>query len=337
MKPYNKHILQMVYTLCLFSISCSHVSASTGGAMSQTSHSAYICHDNACTNHSSINFLPSGGADPVTITGAVITGYAWGNDLGWINFAPSGSGVTYDSVTGNLSGYAWSSTSGWVNFRPDNAGTVSLGIPVGVNIQSDGSWYGWAFATGKSGGWIKFDCSVSETCVKVIWNTTTVTSSGGGGSYFVSTPTPKMEVATTSQNSASTTSNQGLKVVPTVAKNIKKVTTKANILSVSGSSSHADTGTPTGKNTNSGNQVISQKTAPNVTATTSSEIKSTQLVVATSSVVKSENGNVVKNTEQTGTAKTSNHPIKNMAQENHTSFISRIVTSIRSFFSWFFR
>lgn len=337
MKPYNKHILQIVYTLCLFSISCSHVSASTGGVMSQTSHSAYVCHNNACTDHSSINFLPSGGASSVTITGTAITGYAWGNDLGWINFAPSGSGVTYDSVTGNLSGYAWSSTSGWVNFRPDNAGTVSLGIPVGVTIQSDGSWYGWAFATGKAGGWIKFDCSVPETCVKVIWNTTAVISSGGGGGYFVSAPTQKTEVSTIKQVVTSTTSAQIVKVVPTVTKNIKKVTAKSNVLSVSGSSSDVGTGTHTSKNTNSGNQALSQKTATNVTATTSSEIKNTQLLVETSSVVKGENGDVVKNTEQTGTTKTANRSIKNMAQENHVSFISRIVTSIRSFFSWFFR
>jgi hypothetical protein len=148
------------------------------GTVSSSSYSARICRDSTCTKYGNISFLPSGGVSTVTLstTTEVVTGYAWGEDLGWINFAPTGSGVLYASSTGELSGYAWSSLSGWINMRPSNSGTISLGIPVGVTVLGDGSWHGWAFASGAFGGWIKFDCSVTTTCVRTIWNATSSTS-----------------------------------------------------------------------------------------------------------------------------------------------------------------
>ena len=198
-KKYHSQFLLFV-TLFTFSVTV-HASESIG-TIDATSHSAKVCHDDACTTYGSINFLPSGAQAPVTITDTSVTGYAWGDEMGWINFAPTGTGVIVNPTTGELSGTAWSQSSGWINFRPANAGTLSGGIPIGVSITSTGEFYGWAWNGGAYGGWIKFDCTTALTCVKTDWrkvsNRTVVTSATtqqitSGGSYFITTtsaPTP---------------------------------------------------------------------------------------------------------------------------------------------------
>jgi hypothetical protein len=164
------------------------------GSIDVTSHSAKVCHDDTCTTYGTINFLPSGTQAPVSITDTSITGYIWGNEMGWINLAPSGAGVTVDPITGLLYGTAWSQSSGWINFRPTtNAGIPSGGIPVGVSITSSGELYGWAWNGGAYGGWIKFDCSFASTCVKTDWRrvsarTQTSHTTVLGGSYFIDSP-----------------------------------------------------------------------------------------------------------------------------------------------------
>jgi len=90
----------------------------------------------------------------------------WGDEIGWVNLAPTGSGVTINSATGALSGYAYANTGSWINFNPTD---VSGGTDVGVSINSSGEFTGWAWVSGAYGGWMKFDCSSSNTCVKTDW------------------------------------------------------------------------------------------------------------------------------------------------------------------------
>lgn len=222
--------------------------------ISTSYYKASVCRDVLCASSSTINFLPSGGASPVTITGSLVTGYAWGDMLGWINFRPEGSGVTYDSVTGELSGYAWSEDSGWINFRPTGAdgATSSLGLPIGVSINASNEWIGWAFASGRAGGWIKFDCSSNSTCVKVIvppapsggssapsyfygggggsgggWNSPQPTSTQATSSNILSTSTLPT-ASTTGLLATGTISSSTTNVVKTptkISNTVKKITT----------------------------------------------------------------------------------------------------------------
>jgi hypothetical protein len=155
---------------------------------------AKVCKDTSCSTYKLINFLPLGGASPVTLTNGIITGYAWGEELGWIKFNPNGTGVLYNEASGTLSGYAWASASGWINFRPTNAGTISLGVPVGVALLSNGNLYGWAFASGVGGGWILFDCAQIATCVSFTDVTPPqVTPPANSGGYF-NPPSPNQPV-----------------------------------------------------------------------------------------------------------------------------------------------
>ena len=109
----------------------------------------------------------------ITITDTEITGYAWGDRVGWINFSPAngfgGVEVMVATVTtGVLSGYAWGQNSGWVNFDPPNGG-VTITTTTG---QSEFNGFAWA----QNYGWIEFDCSTAGIadgqCVKTNWQPT---------------------------------------------------------------------------------------------------------------------------------------------------------------------
>jgi hypothetical protein len=67
--------------------------------------------------------------DPANPTHLLLSGYAWGENVGWVNFGPWSSsppdnqrafietlGVTL--LSGRLRGYAWSENGGWINFGP---------------------------------------------------------------------------------------------------------------------------------------------------------------------------------------------------------------------------
>jgi len=58
-----------------------------------------------------------------------LSGFAWGENVGWINFAPFGSGVWINPNSGEFSGYAWGENVGWINF-----------VPKGVPVET--SWRG---------------------------------------------------------------------------------------------------------------------------------------------------------------------------------------------------
>ncbi len=166
------------------------------GYIDVTSHYAKVCHDVSCSSYGNINFLPTqtNATAPVVITDTSITGYIWGDELGWINLAPTGAGVTVDPNTGILYGTAFSQSSGWVNFRPTNGGVV---------INANGELSGYAWNGGESGGWIKFDCAEAASCVKTNWRILSQRSSpivnSPGSSYFAS-----VEIKTNQPLSSST-------------------------------------------------------------------------------------------------------------------------------------
>ncbi|MFZ2038550.1 MAG: carboxypeptidase-like regulatory domain-containing protein, partial [Minisyncoccia bacterium] len=90
----------------------------------------------------------------VNVTDTEVTGYAFGENIGWINLHSASTtswGVENDG-NGNLSGYAWSTNIGWINF--DTASTS-------VTIDSNGYFHGYAWNNVK--GWISFNCEDVET------------------------------------------------------------------------------------------------------------------------------------------------------------------------------
>jgi hypothetical protein len=123
-----------------------------------------VCHDATCASPApgNINFAPTTGDSVVVDTVTGLSGQIWGNELGWIDLHPTGQGVTFsDPVTGVLTGKAWSQVSGWINFAP-------TGQQVTIN-PSTGEFSGYAWTGGPFGGWIKFDCGNSSSCVKTSW------------------------------------------------------------------------------------------------------------------------------------------------------------------------
>ncbi len=154
----------------------------SSGTIQSSDHFALVCHDPTCTSPTPgvVNFFPANSTAPTISDGGGLQGFAWGNELGWINLSPAGAGVSINSTTGALSGYAWSQVSGWINFQPTG---------YGVSINSSGQFTGWAWTGGPNGGWIKFDCSNTNSCVTTDWRplsqrgsppVSTIPTGGGG-------------------------------------------------------------------------------------------------------------------------------------------------------------
>ncbi|MEK7077219.1 MAG: hypothetical protein AAB967_03235, partial [Patescibacteria group bacterium] len=141
-------------------------------------------------------------AGNVHVTDSVLTGYAWGENIGWVslNCSNTSSCATVDykvanNNEGTLSGHAWSENAGWIQFDP-SAG--------GVAIDSSGNFSGYAW--GENVGWISFNCSNISSCATVSYYISTdwrpsstrttpapgpvvqvaspATGGGGGGSAF---------------------------------------------------------------------------------------------------------------------------------------------------------
>lgn len=135
-----------------------------------------------------INWKPTNGT-AVSITDSAITGYIWGESVGWINLSPATSGVT-NTTSGVLGGYAWGENTGWINFAPTNGG-VTISTTTG-----EFSGHAWS----QNYGWIKFECpgsdtaadadAYADTCVKTNWTptSTTTTTSGGFVGFLLGTP-----------------------------------------------------------------------------------------------------------------------------------------------------
>ena len=89
-----------------------------------------------------INWNPTNGGATVSDTG--ITGYIWGETVGWIHLNPTQAGVT-NTCNGNLGGYAWGENAGWVNFEATNA-NVQPNINTSNGNITGQVWsqnYGW--------------------------------------------------------------------------------------------------------------------------------------------------------------------------------------------------
>ncbi len=84
-------------------------------------------------------------------TTGVLSGYAWGTNVGWINFKPTHGGVTINTSSGDFSGYAWGENVGWINFNSSGSGrTSSSGAykvkttsPTAVTIADFGGQAAW--------------------------------------------------------------------------------------------------------------------------------------------------------------------------------------------------
>lgn len=165
----NKRYCVLIITL-IFYVSPSVFASETSGTISDSYRTTRICKNEICGTYGTVNWKPTlnaqtTGATAVTITDNGITGWLWGDEIGWVNMDPTGSGVTINSTTSVLSGYAYANTGSWINFAPTTFGAE----PVGITISSSGKFSGWAYVSGMNGGWMRFDCPSASTCIETDW------------------------------------------------------------------------------------------------------------------------------------------------------------------------
>ena len=157
-------ILIISLAFIFFALAVSESFAMTGSVDLSKDNKVKVCKDVTCANPKPgiIDFNVSGGFPLVIDTEKGISGKVWGDELGWITFNLPYGGVYFaDPATGLLKGTAWNENSDVINFSV--TGQKVIIDPV------TGEWNGWAWASGKYGGWIKFDCK-NASCVKTIWN-----------------------------------------------------------------------------------------------------------------------------------------------------------------------
>ncbi len=152
--------LKIALLFIFFSVAMQ-VHATTGYIDATATNQVLVCQNVDCSSSSIIDFELTNNTFMVNdVTG--LSGKVWGTELGWITFNPKDRGVYFKNVsTGLLSGYAWSTVSGWINFEV-------TGQQVIINPNT-GEFNGYAWAGGPQGGWIKFDCTNPETCVRTTW------------------------------------------------------------------------------------------------------------------------------------------------------------------------
>ena len=170
-------LITVFFLVFPFTISASE----TNGTIDESHKYAEALDSNVGT----INFGLAVG--DVRVTDSALTGYAWGENIGWINLSPSTSGVT-NNAEGTLSGYAWGEKVGWINFNP---------VGGGVTIDSSGEFLGYAWS--HTVGWILFNCVTNSSCgtndfrLKTDWrpaSTRSSSSGSGGGNIGFSAPPP---------------------------------------------------------------------------------------------------------------------------------------------------
>lgn len=162
MKNNFLKVFSAFFFALVFSFSVSYVfAAGTDGIIDPDHGEAVIMTE----GRGSLYFNTTNG--DIVVSDTKLSGYAWGDVIGWVNLDPSGGGVANDGA-GNLSGYAWGEQSGWINFSPTNGG---------VTIDADGFFHGYAWA--ESAGWISFNCEEEGVC--------------GSDNYYVKTTWPAEE------------------------------------------------------------------------------------------------------------------------------------------------
>ncbi|MFZ2593144.1 MAG: hypothetical protein WAX38_00020 [Minisyncoccia bacterium] len=140
----------------------------------------------------------------IHVTDTELTGYAWGDAVGWVslncsntNSCGSSNFKVANTPEGVLSGYAWGENTGWISFscaNPETNNCVSNGNAK-VTISASGDFNGYAWA--ENYGWIEFNCGTAGKCVKTDWRPLSarsvvqpVTSLGGGGAVGGGTTLP---------------------------------------------------------------------------------------------------------------------------------------------------
>ncbi|MBU0611875.1 hypothetical protein KKA39_02290 [Patescibacteria group bacterium] len=153
----NKFLLIIAIALpvLVFSLFNIALAANPGHIASSTDCSENLSCAKVDNDNSNINFGCTNCS--VEISNSAITGYAFGENIGWINLAPTNGGVT-NTNQGVLGGYAWGQNAGWVNFAPTNGGVT-------IN-KTTGEFDGWAWS--QNYGWIEFSCPGSA-CVTTDW------------------------------------------------------------------------------------------------------------------------------------------------------------------------
>jgi hypothetical protein len=149
----------------VFAVPLVSVASTTTGILDMSAENRIkVCRDNSCANPAPgiIDFKINDG-QPLTIDkGKIISGKAWGGELGWVTFSPTPPDnlFIFDPMTGLLKGTAKSESSGLINFGV--TGQKVIVDPI------TGEWNGWAWASGPYGGWIKFDCK-DNSCLRMVW------------------------------------------------------------------------------------------------------------------------------------------------------------------------
>lgn len=146
-------IIALFVVSAIFAVSQTDVLASsTDGTIDSTYK--YAWNENAGW----IDFGTTEGN--VHISDSALTGYAFGETVGWIslNCSNDSSCATADykisnDGAGNLSGYAWNENTGWINFNPSGGG---------VSVNSSGEFLGNAWS--ENVGWIVFNCATTSSC-----------------------------------------------------------------------------------------------------------------------------------------------------------------------------
>lgn len=196
----------------------------------------------------------------VTVTDTELTGYMWGESMGWINLNCANNGTCASSnykvsvnstacgVAAPLSGYAWGQTAGWVNFGPFvNSSTQR------VTINPAGEWNGYAWA--QNFGWIEWDCSAAGKaagkCTVTDWHPPVCpsTTSGGtsGGTGVVLIPT-----TTSTTGTPITTSSTGTSSTTGTTTSTTGIGTSGTTTSTSGTTSGTTTSSSTGTSSTTG-------------------------------------------------------------------------------------
>lgn len=99
-----------------------------------------------------LNFGLFRGSINVKVNDEYLSGFAWGDKIGWINLSPVNGGVI-NNGEGILSGYATTEFGGLINFKPTGGG---------VMINSKGEFKGYALS--EKFGKISFSCVNDNSC-----------------------------------------------------------------------------------------------------------------------------------------------------------------------------
>src|ERR1035437_5564178 len=271
---------QVIFVTCAFALVLSAqiaFASESQGTIESGFNLTKICKSIDCSSSGNVNWKPTlnantTGATAVTITDSSIIGYLWGDEIGWVNMQPTGYGVTVNPNTGALSGYAYANVGSWINFSP---ASVSGGTPIGVFINAQGQFTGWAYVSGINGGWMEFDCSSASTCITTDWRPVPYravslnpsnSSTGSGSSFSLGGSTSERRAAdlaaiwayNTIQSTPPTTASPASPVI---------VTTKNTPNSQSGGQAGTTTVQAHGKNQNLSPTPVSPGGSPQPTLT----------------------------------------------------------------------